>query len=67
MVLVLLLVSLLLPSNFAAVTIPWPRLAYDVALGFKPAFCSILENKPKTINTGGQAFDLGLSSFTGDM
>jgi len=62
-----LLIGLFLPTNFAAITDPAPRLVYDVLLDFKPAFCSILQNKQKTINTGAPAFDIGLSSFTGDM
>ena len=45
---------------------PAPRLVFDLMLDFKPAFSTILENKQKSISTGAPAFDLGLSSFTGD-
>ena len=65
--LLICVIALCLPYIDGAVMGPTPRLVYDVPLDFEPAFCSILENKEKTASTGKPAYDLGLSSFTGNM
>ena len=49
------------------ITNPVPKLLYDVPLDFKPAFCSVLENKEQTAETGVKSYDIGVSSFTGNV
>lgn len=53
--------------NSSVITDPTPKLLYDVQFDFKPAFCSILENKALTAETGVKSYDIGVSSFTGNM
>ena len=64
---ILALVALFSYSVKSEIADPMPKFLYDVPLDFKPAFCSVLENKKQTAETGIKSYDIGVSSFTGNM
>jgi len=46
---------------------PTPGFMYDIKLEEKPAFIRAMVNKDKTSSYGGPAYDLGITSFTGNV
>ena len=65
LVTVLTLVELVILTTCAVD--PTPGFMYDIKLEEKPAFIRAMVNTDKTSSYGGPAYDLGITSFTGNV